>query len=208
MSLVRYRAPALGMVHAYYIACGGFFLNDMNERGERTHSPKWNWCGDSEQSVDDVNSAIFAMKYPAWMLQTSPFLCVHASRLHIYSYRWVAKFLCSACISLSCCLTCHHRFSMLLVWAPVRGSTKLMLWLTLRCWKPVAPRSLYAFPTIANYCCAWFDVLKNNWFQCGPISLVIWQCDKKVCRVSWHMPPNTHCPSTNLPRLYFVLPNL
>ena len=43
----------------------------------------------------------------------------------MYSHRCGVQLSVCVCVSGNCLLICHHRFSTVLVWAPVVGSTKL-----------------------------------------------------------------------------------
>lgn len=77
----------------------------------------------------------------------------------------------------------------------------------MRCWKPKAPSLTYAFQHS-------LIIVVPSLMCCRIISssvalshLLFGNATRKVCRVSWYIPPNIHCPSINLPRWYFVLSN-
>ena len=128
----------------------------------------------------------------------------------MYSHRCGVQLPVRVCVSGNCRLICHHRFSTVLVWAPVVGSTKLCEWLTVRCWNPSAPKLSYRPSN--NLWWSWNPALRVLGLMKGSS---VWRsllfsgrATKKISRVSRQIPPRTHWPSINLPLWYFLLLNL
>ena len=96
---------------------------------------------------------------------------------------------------------CH---SIRLVCAPVSGSTKLTLWLTFKCVYPSDARQSYAFQQSLIMPGSIYSLMTDRRVADVLSSTGI----IKKSRDSLQIPPNTHCPSTTRPTLYFLFPNL
>ena len=125
--------------------------------------------------------------------------------LHKYCKKCNMRFL--PCVDGRFLFSCHQVDSMFCVCARVVGSTKFIVWFTVKWLQFFCSGSQYAFQQSVitverlSTCSSIIDM------RVEVSRLFSGQSATKISPVSLHIPPSTHWPSTTLPRLYFRLPN-